>query len=323
MIATFDEVLEMLKQPYPLIIAAAKETLEQLPAGNWIGGTVPFFIQGQGNEQDRDHLDVTVIPDSVKKARIKAYSLDDIHLAKHDSYEDGFTLLIIPGESDIHHSYALNSRDYPVKGDSLLVGWVSGHPLSEESGSWTGFGPRKTVFSDRAVAVHCQLKPEYRCRLDSINVFKPGEGPILEFPSSGFKLTKVHVDGQILSFAQYIRDNQIDISYPMVAIGEEDGENVSFKQILDEEVQLYAPVFNFKQYRLAQPEKEFHRNFMEQISRIKNNSDRFFACNCILNYSYADMSGKDIGDLNGPVTFGEIAGNLLNQTYLSLSIESV
>lgn len=323
MIASLEEVKELLKKPYPLIIAARRETLEKLPAGNWIGGTVPFLIQDQGETPSEDHLDVTVIPLSVKNARLKAYNLNNIHLLKHDGFTGGFSLVIIPAESDIHHSYAMNSRDYPVKKDSCLAGWIAGYPLSESEEGWAVFGPRKSFLKDRAVAIHCELKPEFKGRLKTVNVFQPGKGAILEFPESGFKVKEVIIEGERKSFAEYIKENQIDIKQPLIAVDEKEKENVSFKQVLDDEVHLYAPVFNYKQYRLASQENEYHRHFMEQIAEENPTGEILFSCNCILNYSYDDLTGKDMGDLGGPVTFGEIAGNLLNQTYVSMIIEKI
>jgi hypothetical protein len=48
-----------------------------------------------------------------------------------------------------------------------------------------------------------------------------------------------------------------------------------------------------------------------------------FSCNCVLNYLYASLDGKKTGFFTGPVTFGEIAYILMNQTIVYLSIESV
>ncbi|MBM4779270.1 MAG: hypothetical protein GQE15_16305, partial [Archangiaceae bacterium] len=39
-----------------------------------------------------------------------------------------------------------------------------------------------------------------------------------------------------------------------------------------------------------------------------------FACNCILNYLYGALEGRTAGTMVGPVTFGEVAYMLLNQT---------
>jgi hypothetical protein len=46
-----------------------------------------------------------------------------------------------------------------------------------------------------------------------------------------------------------------------------------------------------------------------------------FSCNCILNYLYADLEGKKTADFTGPITFGEIAYQLLNQTLAYITIE--
>ena len=49
--------------------------------------------------------------------------------------------------------------------------------------------------------------------------------------------------------------------------------------------------------------------------------DPVFTCNCILNYLYANLEGKKTGSIVGPITFGEIAYMLLNQTMVYLTFE--
>ena len=46
-----------------------------------------------------------------------------------------------------------------------------------------------------------------------------------------------------------------------------------------------------------------------------------FSCNCILNYLYGELEGKKIDNISGPITFGEIGYQLLNQTLTFLYIE--
>jgi hypothetical protein len=46
-----------------------------------------------------------------------------------------------------------------------------------------------------------------------------------------------------------------------------------------------------------------------------------FSCNCILNYLYSQLEGRRTGGIVGPITFGEIAYQLLNQTLVYLEIE--
>jgi hypothetical protein len=48
-----------------------------------------------------------------------------------------------------------------------------------------------------------------------------------------------------------------------------------------------------------------------------------FSCNCILNFLYGGFEGKRINNFNGPITFGEIAYQLINQTLVYVLIEDL
>ncbi len=45
-----------------------------------------------------------------------------------------------------------------------------------------------------------------------------------------------------------------------------------------------------------------------------------FSCNCILDDLYSELAGKRTGIFTGPVTFGEIAYQLVNQTLAYLVV---
>jgi len=49
-----------------------------------------------------------------------------------------------------------------------------------------------------------------------------------------------------------------------------------------------------------------------------------FTCNCILNYIYGELEGRQLPGPRGPMTFGEVAYQVLNQTmaYLQFVKES-
>jgi hypothetical protein len=49
----------------------------------------------------------------------------------------------------------------------------------------------------------------------------------------------------------------------------------------------------------------------------------FFSCNCILNFLHSELAGKQTGAFTGPVTFGEVAYQLLNQTLVYLKIHDL
>jgi hypothetical protein len=44
------------------------------------------------------------------------------------------------------------------------------------------------------------------------------------------------------------------------------------------------------------------------------------SCNCVLNYVHSSLEGRSPGGIVGPITFGEIAYQLLNQTMVYLTI---
>jgi len=91
--------------------------------------------------------------------------------------------------------------------------------------------------------------------------------------------------------------------------------NVSIKSVSAENktVDLYAPVFSGKEYRFASPIKDYAASFAEHLQEYRDLKP-IFSCNCILNYLYGKLDGKATPPFAGPVTFGEIAYQLLNQT---------
>jgi len=42
-----------------------------------------------------------------------------------------------------------------------------------------------------------------------------------------------------------------------------------------------------------------------------------------LNYLYSGLEGKKTGNVTGPITFGEVAYQLLNQTMVYMTIENI
>jgi len=95
--------------------------------------------------------------------------------------------------------------------------------------------------------------------------------------------------------------------------------NVSILDVVEGKVRLYAPVFADMVYRFAYPVGNYIESFEKSLSgsAAQNIS---FSCNCILNYLYSELEGKKTRDLTGPITFGEVAYQLLNQTLVYLTI---
>jgi hypothetical protein len=86
-------------------------------------------------------------------------------------------------------------------------------------------------------------------------------------------------------------------------------------------VSFFAPVFPELEYRIATPIEDYISEFNDIINEL--NIKPVHTCNCILNYLYASLEGKKTASLTGPMTFGEIAYQLLNQTLVYLTIDEI
>jgi hypothetical protein len=305
-----------------LMIAGDERLLAQLPKGQWIGGTIPYFVTDRG-VTTRDLLHVTELPGNPTAVSIQAYDVGHLERITSDAPENGYTLLIIPFGSDAHYRFAREAPEYAETFLKPVFGWISGVHLDDlgRQSPQVVNGANGELKNDVAVAMHCTLPANLQALIGIINLFRPGTGDALTFDEEGFVIQSCLVNGQRRSFAQYLTDVQADTSRPMVADYFGANVNVSFQKVdLDaQRVALYAPVFRHVTYRLAAPlSKPYEEAYSEAIGV------RQFpvSCSCILNYLYGNLEGKPVSGARGAVTFGEIAHQLLNQTtvYLDLNV---
>jgi hypothetical protein len=85
-------------------------------------------------------------------------------------------------------------------------------------------------------------------------------------------------------------------------------------------VELYAPVFPGINYAFAKPVGDYAEAFTREFASHSHDG-AVFSCNCILNYLYGDLEGKVVAGAAGPVTFGEIAYSLVNQTLVQVRVD--
>ena len=114
---------------------------------------------------------------------------------------------------------------------------------------------------------------------------------------------------------------EIDTQLPLVANYMGTSVNVSIQSKDLEIAKLYAPVFTDVKYRFAKPVGSYSERFAEAIP--DDLSNLAFSCNCILNYLYGNLENRRTGAITGPMTFGEIGYQLLNQTMVYVSILDV
>ena len=182
-------------------------------------------------------------------------------------------------------------------------------------------GTTGEAYPDRAVALHLEIPENKSATVNIINIFEQdGDSPIIEFTGEGFSAVKCLADGKEVVFADYIAENNIDTKLPLVGNYSGSGVNISFKSIENGVVNFYAPVFTGIKYRIAKNISDYEKEFNSFITGY-NNVNVVFSCNCILNFLYGGLEGKSIDVFAGPITFGEIAYQLVNQTLVYVVVE--
>jgi len=303
----------------PLIIAGARRVLAGLKPGNWIGGSIPYFTTADGGCCDQTRVFVDEIKLPVTRWAIKSYAPALSRIAA-DAFDNGFSYVIIPANSAAHLEYAMHAPEYPDIFLKPVLGWISGVHLADlaTDAPFVVDGRTGTLHSNEAIVLHVELPPTFQATVQIVNLFQPGAGPDLRFLEGGFSASTVIVDGQPVALAPFMKARGWDTSLPLVADYAGAHVNVSIKSI-DEatgRVSFYAPVFPDVDYREAAPVGEYVQAFSRLVP---GGIQPVLSCNCILNYVYGKLEGQRTGPFTGPVTFGEIAHQLLNQTLVYLT----
>ncbi len=321
MFVTLDEAKKTILEGKILHIAADESLLEQLPQGKWIAGTTPYFITENGGITCKDRLFIHEIGDAID-CKTMVYNSTTVLDVSRDAYKNGMSFLVMPFASDAAVYYA---REAPNSRDLLMnptVGWISGFDLSTDSYAKVYDGVNGASYKDKAVALHICL-PDNKCAsLGIVNIFSTDENNAsILFPDNTLTAKKCVINGKEVVFADYIAEKGIDTQLPLVADYNGIYINVSIKNVSTENgtVDLYAPVFKDKEYRFASQVNDYAESFSEQLKPFSNVKP-VFSCNCILNYLYGKLDGKATPPFSGPVTFGEVAYQLLNQTLVYAEI---
>jgi hypothetical protein len=318
------EVQALIRQGETLLVAGEEALLRQLPRGRWIGGTSPYFMTEDGGVCERRRVYVEQPGPRLEHVGVRRYGEHDLARVYLDLPPGAVGLMIAPSASRVHLSFALNAPTYRGFASAPLFGWIAGVHLEEldRARAWVFDGTTGEALDDAAVVMHVALAPGYAAELGILNIFEPGDGPPIVFPETSFTVTTAEVGGRRMNFFDYLRDARLDTRLPLVADYCGAHVNVSF-QALDaasHEVRFFAPVFAGRPYCHARPVGDYVRAFESALPRGLGDAV-VLSCNCVLNYVHSALEGRSTGEIVGPITFGEIAYQLLNQTmvYLTLS----
>ncbi|MEY8198543.1 MAG: hypothetical protein RPS47_04825 [Colwellia sp.] len=321
---TLEETCTKIALGEQLVVAADEMFLSELPSGNWIGGTIPYFMTKEGGTQSSQKAFVHTIRGG-KSSKLSMYDHSNIDKIASDTPQSGFTIVILPAGSEVHSSYSEHAPNYEDMFDSPIIGWVSGVHLSSVDSSTpkTVYGSGKHLSKTNAVAMHVEIPQEQVATISIVNSFSQGTGPEIRFMETGFNIHKCIVDGKECLFSEYLKEFNIDTKLPMVADYSGTGVNVSIKNVDHDKnvVKLYAPVFKDIMYKFPDTQDDYLYAYKKSISKAEGLDRSQFSVSCVLNYLYSGLEGKKVSELTGPITFGEVAYQLLNQTSVYLTIE--
>ena len=250
---------------------------------------------------------------------INEYCVDTIKKMPSDGYQNGFTYILIPGMSEMHSYYAMETTEMPDLLNKPVFGWITGVDLNK-----LGTDKPKVIsgldlkFKENcALTMHVALNKGQTALIDIVNIFSQNtQSDVIQFKTSGFSCREALINGKEILLADYLEENNIDTKLPIVADYSGALINVSIQKIDDGEVFFYAPVQQGITYHIAEPVEDYIGSF--QSSDLQDGQKAALVCN--LNYFYSDLEDKKFENFYGPFTFGEIAYVLVNQTLVHLSI---
>ncbi len=317
----FDEVVAFIKQGFILALAGDEKALSKLPNGNWIAGTIPYFINADGGTFEQTKIFVNKLSTNTN-FKIIDYSEKDIANIAKDSFDNGYSLLILPPFQKVHETYALQTENLEGLYNNPIMGWVAGTYLNSEDTPKTFNGQTGEISAEKGIAIHVELPENKFAQINIINIFeKNDESDEIKFYHDGFDASSCMINGKDQNLADYIIDNKINTQLPLQSDYMGAAINVSIKEIDAEnkKVSFFAPIFKNNSYKFPKNVSDYTQEFGKHTKDIHVNNE--FSCLCILNYLYGELENKKIINFTGPATFGEIAYILVNQTLVTLSIE--
>jgi len=322
MLASVDAVKALIGQQKSLVLAGDESLLRALPEGHWIGGTIPYFMSTEGGTTSRGQIFVVEVPEVAQSARIAVYDEQTIANIGIDSPESGYTILILPAFTPLHRRFALESPRYDQQFFKVVAGWIAGSHLDDVGRAVPRVfaGPGRECLENKGVALHVELRPEYEARLGIVNIFEQGSGEAIQFPETGFQASQCIVGGKRENILDFVGRSGMDLRLPFVSdlCGTKLNVSIQAADIAGRKLKFFAPVFEGVTYRAARPIPNYAERFLSAV--VPEAGHTVFSCNCVLNYLHGQLEGRHTGALLGPMTFGEIAYQLLNQTLVHVSV---
>ena len=185
---TISETNALIDAGKRLHLAADEAVLRKLHRGVWIGGTIPYFLTDEGGFADRHRVFVTELPESATVTGIALLGANELARLPGDAPANGFSLVILPGFSEILTSYAIDGENLPGIYEKPVIGWVSGVHLDDVATvkPLVVNGQTGEFSSGRLAVMHAALPSSQVARIGQLNLFEQGAGDTIVFQETGF-----------------------------------------------------------------------------------------------------------------------------------------
>lgn len=320
-----EEVSDFIRQGHTMVLSGDENLLSQLPRGNWIGGTIPYFMSDAGGTHTHDRIFVDDFSPYAGHFKIKSFTKKNIRTITSEGYNNGFVFLILPFGKPIVFDFTLNSLNYPDVFKNPLLGFIAGVDLdlagTVDAKVFNGLAGQNS--RDGGVALFVELPENYIARVEIVNIFNqdPGSDEIHFFTDSNVQ-SECLINGVPGNIYDYLADREWNLSLPLIAncSGAFINRDLQLMDATSRSVTFYAPVSRGETYKLALPINNYQKTFIDRSP--SNISDVIYSCNCVSNYRFGNLQGKKLG-LLGSMTYGEIAYQLLNMTQIYLVIDEI
>ncbi len=96
-----DEVAALIRHGDGLLLAGEEAVLQRLPHGNWIAGTIPYFMTEAGGLVNRQRIFVNELPAGLQCAGVRRYSKEEITRVYADMPAGTLGVMIAPASSAV------------------------------------------------------------------------------------------------------------------------------------------------------------------------------------------------------------------------------
>ncbi len=326
---TLQETITLIEENKVLVISADDTLLQQLPKGNWVAATIPYFyFEGEKGKKDTTKLIVSDFTEIISNFKIITYKEYELYNFVSNSFENGFNFIVMPALTPIHLSFALEAPIYTDLYKNPLTGLIAGDDLDEfdeNQVSKVYNGLLGESYNENAVMLHAELPSNKKARVEIVNCFVPDTSCTIRVEEDTFRVTDCTIDGEKDNLADYFIRTNYDTRFPITCDYGDKIVNVGIQNIDKEkrEVVLYGPMFDVYNYHLSFKIPDYPKVFKQKMKELEETEkNMIYNCNCIQNYVNGELDQQTTG-FTGAATFGEIAYQLVNQSFTYLALDDV